>query len=132
MKDSLLSIGFGQSNILNNVVTGGQHNEKLWCEAFGEAYLFLFNSFTNSIQEPVEYKSKVICSPNLVEYYLTFSIEGKIIFDTIRIIDINGRIVKTISQPRKDKIDVHTLAPGMYTIQCFSDGKIYEAKFIKK
>jgi predicted alpha/beta superfamily hydrolase len=51
MNDSLVSLGFGQNNILNNVITGGQHNEKLWREAFGEAYLWLFDSYTNSIED---------------------------------------------------------------------------------
>jgi alpha-glucosidase len=52
MNDTLVKIGFGPDKIFNKIVTGGQHNEKLWRENFEEAYLWLFDSFANSIQQP--------------------------------------------------------------------------------
>jgi alpha-glucosidase len=56
MNDTLVKIGFGQVRIFNKIVTGGQHNEKLWRKSFGEAYLWLFDTFANSIKEPAENK----------------------------------------------------------------------------
>jgi predicted alpha/beta superfamily hydrolase len=56
MNDTLIKIGFGQERIFNKIVTGGQHNEKLWRESFGEAYLWLFDTFANSIKKPTENK----------------------------------------------------------------------------
>ncbi len=131
MNDSLINIGFVQANIFNKIVSGGQHNEKLWREAFGEAYLWLFDTYTNSIQEPLENK-RILCSPNPVVDFLTMGTEGKVIFDTIQIIDLKGRQVKTISHPRTNKIDVHKLIPGMYILKCHSGEEIFEGKFIKK
>jgi len=40
--NTLVWYGFGQDNVFNKVVIGGQHNEKLWREAFGDAYIWLF------------------------------------------------------------------------------------------
>jgi predicted alpha/beta superfamily hydrolase len=131
MNDSLVSIGFGQENIFNKIVTGGQHNENLWRESFGEAYLWLFESFTNSIEEQVENKG-IICFPNPVDDFLTFRIDENVVFDTIQIIDVNGREVKTIIHPQENKIDIHDLLSGMYIIRCTANKSIREGKFIKK
>lgn len=131
MNDSLVSIGFGQENIFNKIVAGGQHNEKLWREAFGEAYLWLFDSFTNSIEEQVENK-RIICFPNPVDDFITFRTDEKVVFDTIQIIDVNGREVKTIIHPHENKIDIHDLLSGMYVIRSVTNGIIFEGKFVKK
>jgi predicted alpha/beta superfamily hydrolase len=131
MNDSLINIGYGQDNIFNKIVNGGQHNEKLWSEAFSEAYLWLFDTFTNSIQERLENK-RILCSPNPVADFLTFSTERKVIFDSIQIIDMAGMHIKTFRYSGKNKIDMHKLAPGMYIIKCRSGMEIFEGKFIKK
>ena len=39
----MTSKGFNQKNIMSKVVSGGEHNEKLWRENFEEAILWLFN-----------------------------------------------------------------------------------------
>jgi predicted alpha/beta superfamily hydrolase len=131
MNDTLVSIGFEQDNIFNKVVDGGQHNEKLWREAFGETYLWLFNSYITSIQEPVK-NAGINCFPNPVVDFLSFNTERKIVFDTIKITDLKGQLVKTIIHPKQNKIDVNDLLPGTYIIQCISDKDIQEGKFIKK
>jgi predicted alpha/beta superfamily hydrolase len=131
MNDSLVKIGFGQDNIFNKIVEGGQHNEKLWREAFGEAYLWLFDTFTSSIKEPAE-KNTVICYPNPVNESVTFHTDRKIIFDTVQIFDLSGKQLKKILQPKDNKIDVHDLLPATYIIKCTSKPGVYEGKFIKK
>jgi len=131
MKDTLVTIGFGQDIILNKIINGGQHNEKLWRENFGEAYLWLFDSFINSINKPIGNK-EVTCFPNPVKDLLTFSSDRKVIFDTVQIIDMNGRNVRTIKQLKDNKINVRDLLPGTYVVKCVSGKDVYEGKFIKK
>ncbi len=131
MNDSLVSIGFGQDNVFKKIVTGGQHNEKLWREAFEEAYLWLFASYANSIEDDLEIHN-LKCFPNPVNDILTFSTERKFDFDTIQIIDMSGQTVKTILQSKTDKIDVHDLLTGTYIIRCSGEEVIREGKFVKK
>lgn len=131
MNDSLVKIGFGQDKILNKVVEGGQHNEKLWREAFGEAYLWLFDSYITSTNEPVK-NTGIICFPNPVSEFVTFRTEMKGVIDTIYINDVKGVQMKIISHPKDNKIDVHYLLPGSYVIKCRSGNKVIEGKFTKK
>ena len=131
MNDTLVKIGFGQEKIFNKVVAGGQHNEKLWREAFGEAYLWLFDSYITSTNKPVV-STGIRCFPNPVSELLTFRTEMKGDFDTIYITDVKGAQVKTIRHPKDKKIDVHDLLPGTYVIKCTAGSKVLEGKFIKK
>lgn len=131
MNDSLVKIGFAQDKIFNKVVPGGLHNESYWSAAFGEAYVWLFDSFTTSAKEPL--KTTVITwFPNPVHDALTFRTDRKIMFDTIRIIDMKGREVKTIVRPKENTINVHDLQPGTYILKCISGKVISEGRFIKK
>jgi len=130
MKDSVVSAGFTQDQIYNKVVAGGQHNEKLWREAFGDAYVWLFNDYVNSVREALN-ANTFQCFPNPSEDFITFKIVEKTIFDTIQIIDMKGIIIMTIIQPMDNKIDVRRLLPGSYLIRCKSGDSITEGKFIK-
>ena len=131
MKDSLVSIGFAQDKIFNKVVVGGQHNEQLWREAFGEAYLWLFDSYITSVPKLVALKP-ITCFPNPVRDKLNLRTDGKITFDSIQIIDMNGKQVKAIIHPTENRIDVHDLLPGTYMIRFISMKGNMEGKFIKK
>jgi len=131
MNDSLVKMGFEQNTVFNKIVTGGQHNEKLWSDAFGEAYLWLFDSYITSVSEPVE-AIGITCFPNPVAGVLTFRTGRKIIFDTIMIIDMQGRRIKTVLHSRENTIDVHDLRPGTYILKCTSGEVINMGRFIKK
>jgi predicted alpha/beta superfamily hydrolase len=131
MNDSLVSLGFGQDNIFNKTVAAGQHNEKLWREAFGEAYLWLFDPYANSVKEPPELPG-ISCYPNPVDNILTFRTDRSIHFDTVLINDMKGRQVKFTSQPNDNMIDVRDLLPGTYFIRCSKGEIIQQGKFIKK
>jgi len=131
MNDSLVKIGFAPDKISNKVVPGGLHNESYWSAAFGEAYLWLFDSYITAVKEPVKVQ-EITCIPNPVTDILTFRTDRKIIFDTILIIDVNGKQVKTIRHPKENKIDVHDLLPGIYLIRCISGEGNTEGKFVKK
>lgn len=51
MADTLMAVGFTQEEIKLKVVQGGQHNEQLWREEFGEAYEWLFPDNSSAIQD---------------------------------------------------------------------------------
>lgn len=131
MNDSLVSIGFSQDNIFNKVVPGGQHNEKLWREAFGDAYLWLFNSYSNAIEESVV-NAKMMVYPNPVINFLTLPGGGNNAYDKVIIIDTNGRQVKSFTHPENAEIDVRGLAAGIYVAKYIKGSVVQEAKFIKK
>ena len=131
MNDSLVSTGFTQNNIFNKVVSGGQHNEKLWREAFGDAYLWLFNSYATAVAEPVV-KGKMMVYPNPVNDILTLPGVGKNTYDSVVITDIKGRQVKLFMHTRNAEIDVRGLVAGTYVMKCTRGAVVQEAKFIKK
>jgi predicted alpha/beta superfamily hydrolase len=131
MNDSLLSIGFSQEKVFNKIVAGGQHNEKLWREAFGDAYTWLFNEYVNAIDE-VSNSNPIQCFPNPADDIITFNLDNKTILDSIQIIDMKGITVISIYKPIHNSIDIRQLLPGAYIIRCHSEGIISEGKFIKK
>ncbi len=131
MNDSLVKLGFAQENISNKVVDGGQHNEKLWSEAFSEAYQWLFNDYITSVADPVQ-DVGITCYPNPVTNELTFKSTRKIHFDTLVIMDINGKVVKSIKAPANNKLDVRNLKSGSYILRCTAGDVRLEGKFIKK
>ncbi len=131
MNDSLVRNGFSQNTIFNKIVNGGQHNEALWRDAFGEAYLWLFDTYITAIQKPAA-TSEITCFPNPVTDVLTIITDRKIIFDSIRVIDMKGRIVKTISVSKDNKVNVQNLAPGAYMLRCIQGDNKTDVKFIKK
>jgi predicted alpha/beta superfamily hydrolase len=131
MNDSLVKIGFKQEDIYNKVVPGGQHNEKLWREAFSEAYLWLFESYTTSVDNPLR-STKIQCFPNPVKKILSIKNDRTIVYDTIKIIDLNGRLLKTSFHSQGNYIDVHDLIPGTYVIKCALGTSVEEGKFIKE
>jgi len=130
MNDTLVSVGFVQEKIYNKIVTGGQHNEKLWREAFGDAYIWLFNEYVNSIDE-VSISNAIQCFPNPAVEFLTFKANDNTLFDTIQIIDMKGVTVLTIIKSTSDTINVSQLHPGTYILRCIAGTKISEGKFIK-
>ena len=131
MNDSLVSTGFAQHNVFNKVVTGGQHNEKLWREAFGDAYLWLFNSYNTAIDEP-EANDQMLIYPNPVGDFLNLPNAGNIVYDSVVITDTNGRQVKSLTHLRNSAIDIREMEAGTYVIKCIRGAEVQHAKFVKQ
>lgn len=49
MTDTLRAAGFGEQEMTLKVVEGGQHNENLWRQEFGEAFRWMFNESSSGI-----------------------------------------------------------------------------------
>ena len=131
MNDSLVRLGFGQDNIANKTVNGGQHNEKLWRESFGAAYVWLFTPYVYGKNETVV-SNVLSCFPNPVDDILAFGIPDNTVFDTIFIADSRGSIVLASEGKKENRIDVSSLPSGIYFLLCKTADKLYEARFIKK
>jgi len=131
MNDSITGIGFTQDNVFNKIVEGGQHNEKLWREAFGDAYNWLFSDYVNAIDE-YQVTKTVRCYPNPVDDILSIVAGENKTFDTIQIVDMKGNTVLTIQRPDSKNIDISKLLPGTYIVKLTSEGNVSEEKFIKK
>lgn len=130
MNDSLVKLGFGQENIFNKVVAGGQHNEKLWRESFADAYLWLFNRYANGIAEPVKINN-LKCFPNPASDKLSFSDGSGLVFDSICVVDSLGSIVLSVAGNKENTININRLKSGVYTLRCISNQGQWEGRFIK-
>ncbi len=96
MEDTLLATGFDESEVTIKVVPGGEHNEQLWREEFGEAYEWLFldepyNILTYSADIPVflyYHNGKLTLKANhnnqgIGPYHVQlFAINGQLVLDT--------------------------------------------------
>ncbi len=131
MNDVLAENGFNKDMVFNKVVQGGQHNEALWRSSFGEAYLWLFDSYITAVNN-LEKTQGMTCFPNPVTDILTIISDGRIIFDSVSVIDMKGQVVKTFPVPADNKINVQELAPGTYLMRCLQGKNKTDVKFIKK
>lgn len=96
MADTLKAVGFTENEISVKAVQGGQHNEQLWRQEFGEAYEWLFLGSTAAIAENTSAMPvKVIISGRKLSLRCTgqkhpcdryfvniFSVNGQEIFQT--------------------------------------------------
>jgi len=131
MHDTLINLGFDETEVLTKVVEGGEHNELFWQQEFAEAYLWLFASYANDIYN-IGSAKVVNIYPNPVISELTVS-EDKIgRIDTMRIINLTGQVIMEIVKPQSNVINVKKLKPGTYVIKIYAGNEILMAKFIKQ
>ena len=129
MEDSLKAVGF--SNVISKVIPVGEHNELTWRIDFRNAYLWLFDSYANTVLEH-NYRTLPF-SPNPVSDYLEIQygeLNGRKEIK-YQIIDSIGNIVLS-SVLHNNIIDVKMLLPGVYIITVDADRIKYTAKFIKQ
>jgi hypothetical protein len=131
MSDSLIRIGFAQGDIFNKIVIGGGHNEKLWREAFSEAYLWLFNGYVYSVKDAGKVNA-IDCFPNPVDDVLTLNLNQSTVYDSVFIIDMKGQQVKNFSKLFGNKLDVHDIKPGTYLVKLVKGETVMEGKFVKR
>jgi predicted alpha/beta superfamily hydrolase len=131
MQDSLFSIGFTQDDLFTKVVDGGQHNESLWRQEFGQAYLWLFTSWANTIDDE-EMIHTIRCTPNPSNDVIYISRTDHRPFENIVIYDIRGIKVKTLANVKGNSISISDLSQGTYFIRCNTKESYYTGKFIKR
>jgi predicted alpha/beta superfamily hydrolase len=129
MEDSLKSVGF--ENISSKVIANGEHNEATWRDDFEAAYLYLFVSYANDIEDYRKFKSLFI-SPNPARSHIVINnheIPGS--FD-LMILDSSGKVISKLSDYSSTTFDVSSLAPGLYIIHIRANDGKYAGRFIKK
>jgi predicted alpha/beta superfamily hydrolase len=131
MQDTLLQAGFSADELSLIVIPGGEHNETLWSGNFGEAYLWLFASYTNNISDPG--KINVIrLFPNPTGDQLALPPDFPESCDSLTIIDMLGNEVLKFTPFAGRVVDVSGLAKGTYLVSVFANGKYYQGKVVKE
>jgi predicted alpha/beta superfamily hydrolase len=132
MENNLNIQGF--QNVSSKVISGGNHNEATWASDFEAAYLWLFNPVVNNVENAPEVGA-ISISPNPVRNVLNFTTDLK--FGTARanisITSLDGKgesIILKDANPR-NKIDVSSLAAGVYLIRLEVNGSAFAGRFVK-
>lgn len=76
-------------------------------------------------------ENKLMLFPNPANTQLNLKIKNNLTIDKVKITDISGKQV-FVQTNSIQQIDIKHLTTGMYFIQVFSEGKKYQAKFIKE
>ena len=130
MADTLREIGFADDEIKTKVVSLGQHNENLWRQEFGEAYLWLFPEYASGIYSHENVKPLTI-KPNPAEKQITIGLPVNTQIQQIEITDSSGRIVFQSSSFSDKKIDVSKFPSGVYIIRLTTEEASFVGKFVK-
>ena len=133
MNDSLVGAGFPQDQVANKVVAGGQHNEKLWRENFGEAYLWLFSTYADpNATEEHPLAERVRCFPNPARDHIVAVAPSDLPVRAVSVFNPVGTCVKRVSWPAENRVSVGDLPPGTYILECEYDGGRLTGKFTKE
>ena len=131
MQDTLLQAGFPQDEISLTVIPGGQHNETLWSQDFGNAYKWLYASFTNNIFEPV--KLNIIrLFPNPTGDKLMLPADFPEKCNSLKVIDMMGNQVLNYAPFVGKEVNVSGLAKGIYIVSLSVNGKYYQGKIVRE
>ncbi len=130
MQEMLSDLGFDEDELFSLEVNNGEHNEAFWSNQFAAAYLWMFSSFANDINDINSIKIKIYPNPVNDE----ISIEGYSYSerDSLKIINMEGVQVMQMSMENIEKIDIKRLIPGSYIVIIKSNKKTYQGKFIKQ
>lgn len=131
MRDTLTIIGFPEEDVFSTIIPGGQHNEALWRNQFGEAYLWLFASYASDIHEEFN-KQGIVAYPNPVAKYLELSNIPAEKLDSVIIYNMAGQAVLTNPDITNSRIDVTALPTGLYILHLSTQTKTTRIKFIKE
>ncbi len=132
MKDSLIAVGFHKGDIFTKVVPGGQHNEKLWREAFGQAWLWLSQEKATAVNDAALPQKKLKLYPNPVGSVLNVDFlpgRGK---DSLEIFNANGEKVLSVENFKPGKLNVQHLATGLYLVKIITANAVYVSRLIKR
>jgi len=132
MKELINEIGYPDYQVRRSkIVEGGEHNEKLWSEEFGEAYMYLFEAYIGSINEN-RINEALTVYPNPVINMINFPLDikwGK--HDSLILSDATGKTLIEVSSFKGNPIPVCGLTPGVYFITIKTPKIIYTGQFIK-
>ena len=131
MEDVLKENGFTTDEVISNVIPNGEHNEALWREQFEDAYLWLFVSYANNINEKQQFKPLLIAPNPVGDFLICRNLEGEKI-KSISIVDSSGKKINGLSKERSFPINVASLSTGCYIVKVKTDKEMYVGRFVKR
>ena len=132
MKDSLVAAGFDENDIYTKVVPGGQHNEKLWREAFGQAWLWLSRDLATSIKTVGLPRKKLELYPNPTNEVVNLSFLPGKGNDSLEVVNLEGKKVLRMSNIKPGKLNLKLLVPGVYFVKVTTSEAVYVSRMIKQ
>lgn len=130
MDTYLQNAGFFANELNLKVVVGGQHNEQLWREGFGEAYQWLFSDYISTIAEhKLVHKLEIVPNPSSNEISFIDYVIGK--NDSIEVIDMKGQIVLNKLLLTSNRLDISSLGVGTYIVIITNNNEVFKGKFIR-
>lgn len=132
MKDSLTAAGFDAGMIFTKVVPGGQHNEKLWRDAFGNAWLWLSQQDGSTSVKSVSKTSVLRLHPNPAHNSTRFSVPPGTKIDKVEIFDAFGKRVRPIADFGAGRLNVKALSPGLYFLLVVTGERTYFSRLVKE
>ncbi len=128
MDELLKSMGLGEDELSSTIVEGGEHNEALWRDDFEHAYLWLFHSFANSIDDQAERKLVLFPNPATVRIRLPITLTR---IERIVVHTLQGNTFYLQGPLQKGSIDISNFNPGLYCLEVVAGDTVYRGKFVK-
>ncbi len=133
MKDSLAAAGFGREDIFTKVVAGGQHNEKLWREAFAGAWLWLSHQQNTTGKTSLKRRGKLTLYPNPAGQSIRAVYPAQSGKDKMEVFDGFGRKIMAVDRMTSGKtVDVSRLSPGIYFMRITTAETFYVSQWAKR
>jgi predicted alpha/beta superfamily hydrolase len=128
MIDTLQTTGFGEDEMALKVVQGGQHNEQLWREQYGEAYEWLFMEDASYINNyPTEATIFVFYQNGHLAFKPSAENQMLGIFE-IQLYSITGQQVFNRKVNSHSPVDLPTGLNGIYIARIVGDGFVVSQK----
>jgi hypothetical protein len=131
MKDSLMAAGFEKTNILTKVVPGGQHNEKLWREAFGPAWLWLSQKEPTAVTRTIIQQKKLKMYPNPVGDALNLAFLPDSGNNSLELYNADGKKVLEIKDFKPGRLNLKMLTAGFYVVKITTASAVYVSRLVK-
>lgn len=117
MYNLLLANGFDSNELRYTVIPGGQHNEALWHNVFGDSYTWLFDNTTTNYTQNVETLKKPYIFPNPVSDYFTIALPNNAAPNRpnrLELWNYKGNLILDTQVSENDSISVKNLPNGLY------------------
>jgi len=130
MEDVLKANGFTDEEVISKVVPDGEHNEALWRQEFAEAYLWMFVSFANNIDEKQSAKPLFVF-PNPAADMLNCKNVSNSEIRSITLLDSSGRNLNGVSKLKSFPFNISSLPAGLYIIKLKTSKGLFIGRFVK-
>lgn len=129
MIDTMMAVGFSESEIMYKYVANGQHSEWFWVQEFPDAFQWLFMAQpTDAPERNTAFDIEIY--PNPVHDTLNFTITNSSDFADVEVYDTSGRLVLSLSR-KKNSVDLSSLKAGNYLVKITTQAKIQTFNVVK-